>query len=367
MRKHSLLFIAHLLYWCAYTVFEVNSHVIYKVPHVAGSLMACVFITLATSSLLGLLNALKSAASFVKIVVLGSGAILIFIAWNALNLVMHEHATLQQVLDGSVVDWLEGGAYRFILLLSWAGFFMSGYIYLEKRQQNVALQTAIKSAKDAHVHLLANQLNPHFLFNALNSLDVAILQNDMQNSHEMLLKLCRFLRTILEQKPGTKIPLYQELEVLQSFVEIEQHRSRYAIQFTCETQPEANQAFVPPLIMQPLLENAIKFSRNAVKTKENLQTKEAQTTTDDDISKRGAKIELVAGIETGQLVIALENPYSETAYSETAISEMPGTKTGLNNVRERLAVIYAGTAQLIINKSNNRFCIKLVFPLEVAA
>jgi LytS/YehU family sensor histidine kinase len=258
-----------------------------------------------------------------------------------LTSVLHTHISLDELLQAPLSDWLSGSSYRVLLIISWAGLFSSAYTYLEKKAQEREVLKAKSAMKEAQLQQLMTQLNPHFLFNVLNSIDVAILDNDNETAHQMLIRLSQLLRSTLEHKFTNKVQLKQEIALLNSFVEIEQQRFKQNIQFNYQIQPNASMAFLPPLILQPLMENAIKFSWH-------LGT--------------DCNIDLVASIKNSQLNIQISNQFNEKQ-----LSDKEGTKTGLENVKSRLQLLYGDEAILTIKKHVNSFTVTLLIPLEVAA
>ena len=267
--------------------------------------------------------------------------LVLFTLWNGLNAVLHGQITTEQLMAGGWLAWYSGGAYRFLLLLSWIGLFISGYIYLQKQTQKRQLLTAQHLAREAQLQLLMAQLNPHFLFNVLNSLDVAILEGNNGEAHQMVVKLSQFLRITLEHKFAGKIALQQELELIQRFVDIERQRSRQRLLVNYYVDADAESAYLPPLILQPLIENAIKFSRT--------------------LGGSNAQINITAGIVAQQLNISITNLYNTADKAAVA-----GTSSGLENVTHRLNLLYGEGARLLTEDQAGRFTVIIALPLEVA-
>ena len=260
--------------------------------------------------------------------------IITLIVWHNLTNILHNHITFNELLHAPLLDWLSGSAYRILLFITWAGLFASSYNYLEKKTQQREIERAKSATKEAQLQQLMTQLNPHFLFNVLNSLDVAILEKDTETAHQMLVQLSQFLRSTLEHKFDNKIPLKQELKILNGFVKIEQQRFKHNIRFNLQIQTAAEHAYLPPLILQPLIENAIKFSWQLAKE---------------------CNIELMANVEDRQLNINITNPFMPN-------KTLPckGTSTGLENVKTRLKLLYGNEAMLTTHEENDLFSVKLI-------
>lgn len=116
------------------------------------------------------------------------------------------------------------------------------------------LQTQLVQAK---LQSLKSQLHPHFLFNTLNTISM-LMREDVEVADRMVVSLGEFLRNTLKESEDQEIPLARELEALNHYFEIEQARFQNKLQVYLEVEPEALDACVPSLILQPLVENAIK-------------------------------------------------------------------------------------------------------------
>ncbi len=341
MYKYPFLIIAHILFWGIYAVFEHVSHLIYGENHWQGSVFASLFIMVSTALLAVIFKCVENKKAAFKYPLLFFMGFLILVVWHNLTSLLHTHITFDELLQAPFLDWFLGSSYRLLLLVSWAGLFVSGYIYLEKKAQQDEITKAKSAMKEAQLQQLMAQLNPHFLFNVLNSVDVAILEKDTETAHQMVVKLSQLLRSTLEHKFTHKVQLEQEIALLNYFIEIEQQRFKQNIQFTYQIQPEALLAFLPPLILQPLMENAIKFSWHLA---------------------ADCNIDLVARINNRQLNIQISNQFNEAQ-----LLNNEGTNTGLENVKSRLQLLYGDEATLTTRKEKDCFTVTLFIPLEAAA
>ncbi|MFQ3236587.1 MAG: two-component system LytT family sensor kinase, partial [Paraglaciecola sp.] len=104
------------------------------------------------------------------------------------------------------------------------------------------------------------QLNPHFLFNTLNAISTLILMKDNKTADAMVSRLSDFLRYSLDKDPIKKVPLRQEIEALELYLEIEKVRFEDRLTVIWDIQQNSAQALVPSLILQPLIENSIKYA-----------------------------------------------------------------------------------------------------------
>jgi LytS/YehU family sensor histidine kinase len=313
----------------------------YGENHWQGSLFASLFIMISTALLALLFKFVEDKVAIFKYSLLFFCGLLVLVFWHNLTSILHTHITFDELLQAPVSAWLSGSSYRVLLIVLWAALFVGVYTYLEKQSQEGEVLKAKNAMKEAQFQQLMTQLNPHFLFNVLNSIDVAILEKDTDSAHQMVVKLSQLLRTTLEHKFTNKVQLKQEIALLNYFIEIERQRFKQRIQVDYQIQPEALYAFLPPLILQPLMENAIKFSWHL---------------------GVDCKIDLIASITGAQLNLQISNQVDQNQ-----VLDIEGTKTGLENVKSRLQLVYGDEANLTTVKQEGCFTVALVVPLEVAA
>lgn len=155
------------------------------------------------------------------------------------------------------------------LFMCWAMFFGWSCLYLtllysfDVRDRERRLAAVREEALSAQMRALRYQVNPHFLFNMLNSIAGLIEEGAATRAERMVLSLSTFLRTTLSLDPITDVPLAEELALQEEYLEIERERFSDRMAFTIDVPPEVSQALVPSLILQPLIENAIKHGVGA--------------------------------------------------------------------------------------------------------
>ena len=147
-----------------------------------------------------------------------------------------------------------------IMIACWSAayFGIKNFQMLQKEKQNVL--KASNMAHQAHIKMLRYQLNPHFLFNTLNAISTLILMKENKTADAMVSRLSDFLRYSLDKDPIKCVALSQEIQALEMYLEIEKVRFEERLTVEWDVQDNANQALVPSLILQPLIENAIKFA-----------------------------------------------------------------------------------------------------------
>ena len=220
-----------------------------------------------------------------------------------------------------------------IAMLSWMWYNLQEQQEYEQRRAE-----ALKLARDAELYKLRQQFNPHFIFNSLNSVS-ALAGSSPEKARHMIQQLSDFLRGSLGKEEDVFIPLEEELKHLNLYLEIEKVRFGHRLNSMVDVQEEAKNLMIPALILQPLVENAIKFGLYG--------------TTDD------VEITISAHKENNELIIQITNPFEE----DTSLS-MKGTGFGLSATRRRLFLLYGSAAALQSSKEENKFITTLKLPAK---
>ena len=192
-------------------------------------------------------------------------------------------------------------------------------------------------ARDAELKALKAQVNPHFLFNSLNSIS-ALTSSDPAKAREMCILLAEFLRMTLGLGEKTTIPLSEELSLLHRFLAIEKVRFGPRLQMTENIMDDCKNLLIPPLLLQPLVENAVKHGIANL--------------------PEGGQVHLAAECENGRLSIVVENTFDP----EATPSHRNGM--GLANVRQRLDARYSKEASIRVNTTADQFQVNLSLPAE---
>jgi two-component sensor histidine kinase len=195
----------------------------------------------------------------------------------------------------------------------------------EARVQSLRLVEAQALAAESQNQMLRYQINPHFLFNTLNALSSLILQGDNARAERMVLSLSNFLRASLENAPGDRLTLAEELAAQRQYLAIEQERFGERLKLSVSVPPDLEEALVPGLILQPLIENAVKYGV-------------ART-------RRSVAVEITAAAGSGVLKVSVrDDARPDAAGSPPAAPQALGV--GLANVRRRLQVLYGEAGRL---------------------
>jgi len=218
----------------------------------------------------------------------------------------------------------------FALLAAWGALYYGINYFLLLEDEIKQRETLENQASTAQLAMLRYQLNPHFLFNTLNSISTLVLLKQTERANAMLARLSSFLRYTLANEPTAKVTLAQEVETLKLYLEIEKMRFEDRLRPHFKIESETIGARLPSLLLQPLIENAIKY---AVTPNEN-----------------GADIWITAHRE-GQAVRIEVADNGSGEGSELAAS--PSTGVGLANIRDRLTQAY-GPAHGFTTRENDK-------------
>ncbi len=200
------------------------------------------------------------------------------------------------------------------------------------------------AAQQAELRMLRSQIDPHFLFNSLNSIS-ALTSIDAARARAMTLQLADFFRLSLRMEADKKVALTQELALIDHFLGVEQVRFGARLQVVQQIEERAGQALILPMLIQPLVENAVKHGIAHL--------------------PQGGTIVINARLEGGQLIIRLENPVDpDSAPPPTNRAGHTGG-IGLANVRSRLQLAYEHRATLDWQRSEQRFLVQLSLPFTV--
>src|SRR5579883_1663041 len=160
----------------------------------------------------------------------------------------------------SPFDLFEGALISTYLLLCWSALYFGIKYYESKQQQQEAVLKAVTLAQEAQLKMLRYQLNPHFLFNTLNAISTLILDNQNRTANHAVMRLSEFLRYTLDQDPMKRVTLRQEIEALDLYLGTERLRFGERLRLEYVIEEGALDALVPSLLLQPLLENALKYA-----------------------------------------------------------------------------------------------------------
>lgn len=225
------------------------------------------------------------------------------------------------------------GVFTYFLLTS----FYYIVIYYTGFQERRIKETELKNlVTEAELRSLKFQINPHFIFNSLNSMS-ALTELNPKKAKQMIIKLAEFLRYTLASNDKQMVSLNEELKNIRLYLDIEKIRFEEKFDYVEEINEECSKAQIPSMILQPLFENAIKHA--------------VYETLDKVVLK------LSCSRQDAFLKIVMQNNFEGE-------SNKKGAGVGLNNIKERLKLIYQQDNLLEVKKEKNIFSVTLYIPLE---
>lgn len=233
--------------------------------------------------------------------------------------------------------------YNLILFLLWSAFCSAILYAMQLQERQRRLLEAQVLAREAELKMLRYQINPHFLFNTLNAVSALIVTGEALAADAMINKLARFFRNALSRESSAKVTLTEELRVQLEYLTIELTRFPERLSWSTHIEPGLDNALVPHLILQPLVENAIKHGVARTSAPVELQLSAA---------KRG-----------GELFVSVQNDAGVRARPD--LHRADGEGVGLANVARRLENFYGSAAGLSVAQRDGRFTVDLRLPLEL--
>ena len=265
----------------------------------------------------------------------------------ALRTASHEPAADLQIISDSplraVVMELIANSHVVVFVALHAFFTLAALALrwsMEARERDAQLAAARTAAVSAQLSMLRHQLNPHFIFNTLNAIGSLVATGRNAAAEEMIDRLSGFLRASLGADVEPFTTLDDEFATLQAYLEIEAVRFGDRLSIAWELPAELREAKAPSLLMQPLVENAVKHAVSP--------------------AMRPVRVRIVARREGAVLVLGV----TDTGAEPGASTSLPGTGTGLRNVRERLALLYGDRAELAAGSTGEGFAAWARLPLE---
>ncbi len=240
------------------------------------------------------------------------------------------------------------------LMLAWSALYYMINFFLQIEEQNDQLLQLENQATQAQLAMLRYQLNPHFLFNTLNSISTLVLLKQTEPANAMLSRLSSFLRYTLVNEPTGRVTVAQEVDTLKLYLEIERMRFEERLRTRFQIEPDTEAALLPSLLLQPLVENAIKY---AVSPQE-----------------LGAEITIAAQLVGPNLRITVSDtgPGLQSGGTNNRLTgvtfdggEQVSTGVGLANIRDRLAQAYGADHRFeTMEPPEGGFAVLIEIPFE---
>lgn len=274
-----------------------------------------------------IINQITIAAIFLLLWFLVSYYLLQLIFWN-------NRIYINYLKESALIRFYSGMLLYVILLLTF--YTIEAYFNLEEKLINENKLTQM--AKQAEFDMLKSQINPHFLFNSLNSIS-ALTLNNPEKAQEMIIKLSDYLRYTIAQNTQTIIPLKNEIQNIQYYLDIESIRFGKKLNYYFNISPIAENAYIPYMILQPLYENAIKHG----------------------VYISTIPIEIITNITLEQNILKIQI----TNNMEPDAPKSKGTGIGLKNIKDRLKILYHSEELINTAQTNSYFSVTLFIPQQI--
>ncbi len=223
-----------------------------------------------------------------------------------------------------------------IMISMWVLCYLAIKLVLKLNQDRLERLELNDSLKQARLNTLKGQINPHFMFNSLNNIRGLMLE-DVGRSREMLTKLSEMLRYSLTQDDFNKTPLQAEIEMVDHYVDLAGIQLEDRLQYHKEVDPASLQLDIPPMIVQLLVENAVKHGISNL--------------------KQGGEVRLHTAVEDGGLRIVVSN--------DGQLKPAGGsTGLGLKNIRQRLKLLYGEQASFRLSQEDARVVAEIKIQVE---
>lgn len=334
-----------ILGWSAYLIIQYFAHLLYDKPKAyMVPVIASVTGFLLTIPLRYFYRWLWTRQPVTILIVVPIAAYVTGLIWRVfINLAYDRY--LEPWLDKE--PWYSIFAYALsstYLLLLWSGLYFGVKHFEALQQQREAALKASALAQEAQVKMLRYQLNPHFLFNTLNAISTLILDGQSKVANLAVTRLSDFLRYTLDKDPMKRVSLRQEIDALNLYLSIEKLRFGDRLKISFDIEDAAYQALVPSLILQPLIENALKY---AVAPRE-----------------EGGQVRIEGCVRGRTLGLAVQDDGPGLA---AGVEQGKGRGVGLRNTRERLAVLYSDDNCVTMRNVQPGLRIEITLPYEKAA
>lgn len=265
-----------------------------------------------------------------------AATIIVFI-WMYIGVVIIKlvHPDAEEWMKRGMVNRVFGGYMMYFIFVV---FFYAVNYYQSFKEKVLNEGKLLSLVKEAELHALKSQINPHFLFNSLNSIS-SLTMSDPARAQEMVINLSQLMRYSLKHDQKEKVPFKQELENNKLYLQIEKVRFGSKLNPVFDIDEKCFKAVIPNMILQPIYENAIKYG-----VYEATEPVEIKTT---------------AHCNNEFLQITISNPYDANVQSKK------GEGIGLRNIRDRLQIIFGNPYLLKLADNKKEFTVTLTIPQKL--
>ena len=260
---------------------------------------------------------------------------------------LFDFSYLMQPIDFERMDWsyiLDEAFTRYFIFAGWGALYLALAHSSDVERMMEHSRELERVTRESELRALRYQLNPHFVFNALNSVSSLIIDQKNQKAEKLVDDLADYMRSVLNDDSDNMVTVEQEFDQQVRYLEIEKMRFPERLQFEVAMKAETREWKIPALIVQPLIENAIKYGVSQ--------------------TEKPVRILLSSEVELDRLRISVANDGRLLRADDHGL----GTGTGLTNIRERLGVLYGSSASLMLANGEDGMAIAtLVIPRDTEA
>ncbi len=261
-------------------------------------------------------------------------ALWIILSISILGIIFVNNAAYNEILSGSILWRTLLGAMIYIVLILVYYLVINAWSLQERAKAEERLRTLVK---ESELNMLKSQINPHFLFNSLNSVSSLIMSNP-DEAQEMIIRLSEFIRYSLKHRENEFVSLAEEIGRMEDYLAIEKVRFGDKLIYTLDAGEECGKVMVPTMILQPLIENAIKHGVYE--------------------SLNPVEIKFVCVISNDILSLKIVNDFDPIQPSRK------GTGLGLQNVSERIKLVYDLKGSVNWRVEDQKFIVDLNIPID---
>jgi hypothetical protein len=361
----------HSLGWLTYVViFTIDNVVFYRDFNRLGLevfiplLLAGITAALLTVPLRYLYRLCWKLPSVWLIAAITMSSLVIAVIWTPIkNVAMwyfYENFDVLALLNGQFQDefrWymlFMSFSYAFFMIFVWSTlYFGINYHFRLLNEKQLHIE-AVRLSHISQIKMLRYQINPHFLFNTLNAVSTLVLRGSKDKANGMLIRLATFLRFSLDNDPEKKIRLYEELKALMLYLEIEKTRFDDRLTVKFDIEPEAEALLLPSLLLQPLVENSIKYAIAQLSCGGFIKV---------SATRNGGYLNLEV-VDNGP---AKDAAYIDGRHNNTVQTASSHTGVGVQNIIDRLKVLYPNNHKFSISRGETAgYQVNISLPMEYA-
>tara|TARA_R110000850_G_scaffold30238_2_gene83457 strand:- start:7122 stop:8297 length:1176 start_codon:yes stop_codon:yes gene_type:complete len=256
---------------------------------------------------------------------------------------LFDFSYLLEPIDFNAFDWayiLDEAFTRYFILASWGALYLALSHSKDVQRMMAHSRQLERVNRESELRALRYQLNPHFVFNALNSVSSLIIDRQNEQAEKLVDDLADYMRAVLTGGAEDMITVEQEVDQQVRYLDIERMRFPERLHYSVDIDPAANDWSIPALIIQPLIENAIKFGVSG--------------------EDQPLNIIISAQIEGDRLRMSVANNGRLKIPTAGARDDTVGTGTGLSNIQNRLRALYGQNASLILANSKNGMAVATI-------